>query len=108
MAFILQRPFAVVNVLKQSAPRGSQSTCRSFQSQARGQAKQAFNYAKPASPLRAFANGKQDVFRNAFKQSSRSYETSAPSNPIAQGNLTQRLIYGGGTHIRRQHFNRMS
>ncbi|MGG6497623.1 UNVERIFIED_CONTAM: hypothetical protein NY603_32345, partial [Bacteroidetes bacterium 56_B9] len=31
-----------------------------------------------------------------FQQSSRrTYQTSAPANPLAQGNLTQRLIYGG-------------
>jgi len=96
MAFILRRPFAIANAVKQ-APKASQITFRSFQTQAQqAPVKQAFSYPKPASPLQAFASARQNVFRQTFKQSKRGYQTSAPQNPLAQGNLTQRLIYGGG------------
>jgi len=95
MAFILKRPFAIASALKQ-APQVSQRTFRSFQSQAQTPLKNAFTPAKPATPLRTFANEQQNAFRHAFRQSSRrSYQTQAPANPLAQGNLTQRLIYGG-------------
>ena len=91
MAFVLRRPFAIANTIKQ-APKASQITFRSFQTQT-APLKQAF--ARPSTPLRTFAN-KEHAFSNAFKQSSRrGYQTEAPVNPVAQGNLTQRLIYGG-------------
>ncbi|KAK3716479.1 hypothetical protein LTR37_006375 [Vermiconidia calcicola] len=90
MAFILRRPFAITNTLKQ-ATRASNITFRSFQTQS-APLKQA---SRPLTPLQDFAK-RQHVFLNAFRQSSkRSYQTSAPANPLAQGNLTQRLIYGG-------------
>lgn len=89
MAFILRRPFAVANVVKQ-APRASQITSKSFQTHA---TKQAF--AKPTTPIQAFAK-RQNAFLNSFRQTAkRKYQTAAPRNPVGQGNLTQRLIYGG-------------
>ena len=94
MAFMLRRPFAVVNALKQ-APSASQTAFRSFQTQAQAPLKNAIT--KQSSPLRSFISAnQQNVFRNTFRQSSRrAYQTQAPQNPLAQGNLTQRLIYGG-------------
>lgn len=81
----------MASTIKQ-APKVSQITFRSFQTQA-APLKQAF--ARPSTPLRTFAS-KENVFLNSFRQSAkRSYQTSAPANPVAQGNLTQRLIYGG-------------
>ena len=90
MAFILRRPFCIANALKQ-APKASQITFRSFQTQA-APAKQIRNHARPSQ---AFAK-KESAFLQAFRQSSRrNYQTSAPPNPVAQGNLSQRLLYGG-------------
>jgi FtsH-binding integral membrane protein len=94
MAFMLRRPFAVVNALKQ-APSASQTAFRSFQTQAQAPLKNTIS--KQFSPLRSFISAnQQNVFRSTFRQSSRrAYQTSAPQNPLAQGNMTQRLIYGG-------------
>jgi FtsH-binding integral membrane protein len=94
MAFMLRRPFAVVNALKQ-APSASQTAFRSFQTQTQAPLKNTIT--KQSSPLRSFISAnQQNVFRSTFRQSSRrGYQTSAPQNPLAQGNMTQRLIYGG-------------
>lgn len=91
MAFMLRRPFAVVNALKQ-AP---QIASRSFQTQAQAPVKTAFT--KQSTPLRSFiTSSQQNVFRSSFRQvSRRGYQTQTPQNPLAQGNMTQRLIYGG-------------
>lgn len=94
MAFVLRRPFAIANTIKQEAPRISRTTFRSFQTQASAPLKQTF--VRPSTPLRTFAS-KENAFLNSFRQSAkRTYQTSqAPVNPVAQGNITQRLIYGG-------------
>lgn len=97
MAFILRRPFAVAGTFAKELPKStSKSTIRSFQSQAQGPVKQNIVF-KQSTPLRtAFASNQQNVFRSAFRKSSqRGYQTQAPANPLAQGNITQRLIYGG-------------
>lgn len=88
---MLRRPFAVVNALKQ-AP---QIASRSFQTQAQAPVKTAFT--KQSTPLRSFiTSSQQNVFRSSFRQASRrGYQTQTPQNPLAQGNMTQRLIYGG-------------
>lgn len=92
MAFILRRPFAIANALTQ-VPRAAQTTLSQ-------PIKQAFrSYSNQATPLRTFAR-KENIFKNTFRQSSRrSYQSSAPANPVAHGNLTQRLIYGGAWTI---------
>ena len=98
MASLCRRPFAVANTLAllKQAPKIQQPAFRSFQSQAQAPLKQAFTYSKPATPLQAFARARNDAFRSTFQQGSkRGYQTAAPQNPLAQGNLTQRLIYGG-------------
>lgn len=91
MAFILRRPFAIANALKQ-APQASRNTIfRSFQQQT------SRSFSQQSSrPLTKFAKN-ENVFLNAFRQGSkqRRYQSTAPANPLAQGNLTQRLIYGG-------------
>ncbi|QIW99500.1 hypothetical protein AMS68_005018 [Peltaster fructicola] len=92
MASLAKRPFALTSVLRQLS-KPSQIHFRCFQTHSRAPVPQSF--IKAASPLRASFQGHQTVFRQAFKQSSRSYQTSTPTNPLAQGNLTQRLIYGG-------------
>lgn len=91
MAFMLRRPFAVVNALKQ-AP---QVASRSFQTQAQAPIRNAFT--KQSTPLRSIiTSSQQNVFRNTFRQSARrGYQSQATQNPLAQGSMTQRLIYGG-------------
>jgi len=98
MATIFRRPFAVANAIKAPLQQSCMRTTfqRSFQTQTQAPVKQAFGHAKPATPLQAFASARQNAFRKAFQQGGkRGYQTEAPSNPLAQGNLTQRLIYGG-------------
>lgn len=92
MATVLRRPFAVANTILKQAPK-PQVAFRSFQTQAI----QQHAFAKPATPLQAFAAARNNVFRQTFQQSSkRGYQqASMPQNPLAQGNLTQRLVYGG-------------
>jgi growth hormone-inducible transmembrane protein len=89
MAFILRRPFAITNALKQ-APRATRATVfQPFQQTARQYS------SRQSRPLVKFAKN-ENVFLNAFRQApKRRYQSAAPQNPIAQGNLTQRLIYGG-------------
>lgn len=95
MAFLLRRPFAVAGTIAKELPKTSatRNAFRSFQTQATQQQ----SVFKQATPLRnTFASQQQNVFRQAFRQSSkRGYQTSAPQNPLAQGNITQRLLYGG-------------
>ncbi|KAK4542880.1 hypothetical protein LTR36_006069 [Oleoguttula mirabilis] len=96
MATLLRRPFAVANTILKQAPKAP-VTFRTFQTQAQAPIKQAFT-TKPATPLQAFASARQHALRQTFQQSSkRSYQqqASTPQNPLAQGNLTQRLVYGG-------------
>lgn len=97
MAFLLRRPFAIASTIAKELPKTtSKSTIRSFQSQAQGPVQQNVLF-KQSTPLRsAFASNQQHVFRSAFRKSSqRGYQTQAPVNPLAQGNITQRMIYGG-------------
>lgn len=91
MAFLMRRPFAVTNALVKELPKQtSRSVFRSFQTHAQQ------SISKQSTPLRStIASTQQNVFRQAFRSSQRSYQTSAPQNPLAQGNITQRLIYGG-------------
>lgn len=94
MAFILRRPFTIANTLKHAVPQQTpQVTFRSFQTQA--PVKQAFTHASsPLQPLQKRAQ--QNAFHQAFRsQGKRSYQSAVPQNPLAQGNLTQRLVYGG-------------
>lgn len=91
MAFLMRRPFAVTNALVKELPKQtSRNVFRSFQTHAQQP------ISKQSTPLRStIASTQQNVFRQAFRSSQRSYQTSAPQNPLAQGNITQRLIYGG-------------
>jgi hypothetical protein len=96
MAFIVRRPFALTCALKQAPKSTAQVTLRSFQTHA---PKQAF---RQQSPLQVFAHARNDAFKSAFRQNGgkRGYQTGSGQipNPVAQGNLTQRLLYGGGSY----------
>ncbi|KAK6430306.1 hypothetical protein LTR95_013542 [Oleoguttula sp. CCFEE 5521] len=92
MAFIFRRPLALAAAIKQ-APKLSQSAIRTFQTQAQAPTQQLIS-KRAIAPLRTLTT--QNAFQSAFRQSSRrTYQTQAPVNPLQQGNLTQRLIYGG-------------
>ncbi|KAJ9621942.1 hypothetical protein H2203_006823 [Taxawa tesnikishii (nom. ined.)] len=88
MAFLLRRPFAVTQALKQT-PSISQSVIRSFHQASPKQS--AFQSFKPATVSRLSAS--RNVFQQTFR---RSYQQQA-YNPVAQaGDLRQRLLYGAG------------
>ncbi|KAK5134026.1 hypothetical protein LTR08_007031 [Meristemomyces frigidus] len=89
----LRRPFVLASAILKSAPK-PQIAFRSFQTQAQAPTRQTI---KPASPLQVFASARQNAFRQAFQHSSkRGYQQQAvPTNPMASGNLTSRLVYGG-------------
>lgn len=103
MAFVLPRPFAVVSTLAKELPKTAQrSAFRSFQTVSHQQQPLRQSVFKEATP---FAK-QQNVFRKAFQQSQkRGYQAQPqmPANPLAQGNITQRMMYGaaifGGTMV---------
>jgi growth hormone-inducible transmembrane protein len=80
MAFLLRRPFAITATLKHVAPKSSPQsiTFRAFHN----------------TPLKPSVSPSQHVtkFRQTFR---RSYQQAA-YNPVAQGDLRQRLMYGAG------------
>lgn len=92
MATLMRRPFAVATALKaplQQSTSCARTTFRSFQTQTPAP-------IKPATPLQSFTSAHRRAFQSAFRPASRrGYQSAAPPNPVAQGNLTQRLIYGG-------------
>lgn len=90
MAFILRRPFAISTTLRQAAPRSAPTTSiRAIHSTPLKQnsplfAPKAPSIVAPQNILR---------IRTAFR---RSYQQTAYNNPVAQGDLRQRLLYGAG------------
>lgn len=93
MASFARRPLVVASSILRQLPKASEIPVRCFSSQSAARTQQTIT--KSITPLRAAFSNHQHAMRQAFRQSSRSYQTNAPSNPLAQGNLTQRLIYGG-------------
>lgn len=88
MAFMLRRPFAVTSALKQT-PTISSTAFRAFH---QGPVKQA-----PTKLNSKFASSRS-TFRSAFQSTfRRNYQQQASfNNPVASGNLSQRLLYGAG------------
>lgn len=84
MAFILRRPFAVAATLRQAVPKQS---ARAFHNTPLKQHPSFFT----SKPSIASANNVLR-FRSTFR---RSYQQSA-YNPVAQGDVRQRLLYGAG------------
>lgn len=90
MAFLLRRPFAITATLRQATPKSSQSiTIRAFHNTP---LKQHPHFFSPKAPS-VSATQNVSKFRQTFR---RSYQQAAYNNPLAQGNLRQRLIYGAG------------
>lgn len=96
-SFIARRPFALASALTKEIPSTARLALRSFQTTTKQpQLHQPITRISSASTAKQFTPLQQSVIRSAFQSSSRrAYQTSAPANPIAQGNLTQRLVYGG-------------
>lgn len=87
MAFILRRPFAITASIRQTVAPKTQPTFRAFHNAPLKQHPNFFTSKSPVSTSRNIAR-----FRNTFR---RSYQQSA-YNPVAQGDIRQRLIYGAG------------
>lgn len=91
MAFILRRPFAITEALKQ-APRVSQQSFRAFhQTPLKSKPTSFFPRTStgPISPFLASRNALQSTFRRGYNQQSYSVPGTGSRN------LTQRLLYGG-------------
>ena len=95
MAFALRRPFAITQALKQ-VPPASRVILRSFHSE--GPKQSAWKGFKSLSGPSKFASTR-DVFQKTFRR----FQSQTSYNPVQQGDLRQRLIYGatifGGTLV---------
>lgn len=89
MAFILRRPFAITATLKQASKPSQSIASRAFHNTPLKQQSKSFFTAKTAPSI----SKSQNVFRATFR---RYYQQPAINNPIAQGNIRQRLLYGAG------------
>ncbi|KAK4943387.1 hypothetical protein LTR10_017061 [Elasticomyces elasticus] len=92
MSFILRRPFAVSsNAFKQFSKPST--LIRAFHSNPKSSSNTFFNQ-RPTPKANAQSLLKSAALRDGFK---RGYQNASyqPANPIASGNLTQRLLYGG-------------
>lgn len=87
MATLMRRPFAAVSILARELPQTSKTAFRSFQTSTRQPIQQSVFKQRTA-----FSSQQQSIFKQTFRQNARGYQTQAPPNPLAQGNLTQRLI----------------
>ncbi|KAK3215843.1 hypothetical protein GRF29_8g1236847 [Pseudopithomyces chartarum] len=89
MAFTLRRPFAVAATLRQAIPKqSSPHLVRTFHN---APLKRHPNFFTSKTPSLSTANNALR-FRSTFR---RSYQQAA-YNPVAQGDLRQRLLYGAG------------
>ncbi|KAF2119516.1 bax inhibitor family protein [Lophiotrema nucula] len=88
MSFLLRRPFAITAALKQTPKSATSITFRAFHNAPLKQQSNPFR-----SQILPSVSKSQNVFRATFR---RSYQSQASYNPVNQGNLTQRLMYGAG------------
>ncbi|KAF2274431.1 bax inhibitor family protein-like protein [Westerdykella ornata] len=89
MAFILRRPFAFSGTLRQLSKPSQSVTVRAFhQATPKPQSPNVFSQRTIAPSL----SKSQHVFRATFR---RNYQQAA-YNPVAQGDLRQRLLFGAG------------
>lgn len=87
MAFLLRRPFAITATLRQVAPKSGQSiTVRAFHNTK--QHPQLFKSNPKAPSLSQNVSTFRQTFRRRYQQ--------AAYNPVAQGDMRQRLLYGAG------------
>lgn len=88
MAFILRRPFAVTATLRQTTKPLQSTVIRAFHNAPPKQQTTNFFTSQTIPSL----SKSQHIFRATFR---RSYQQNA-YNPVAQGDLRQRLLYGAG------------
>jgi hypothetical protein len=86
MAYLMRRPFAITSALKQASTVSS-STFRAIH---QGPVKKAPSPLVASSRTTSFRSAFQSTFRRNYQQ------PAAIPNPVASGNLTQRLLYGAG------------
>lgn len=89
MAFLLRRPFAIPATIKQSVTRTSQLSSRGFHNTP---LKQHPHFFKSKAPTLTTATN-VSKFQSTFR---RSYQQAVSTNPLAQGDMRQRLLYGAG------------
>lgn len=88
MAFVLRRPFAVTQALKQQVPSASRTLLRGFHQEVPKQS--IFQRLTPLKQQSTFASAR-DVFQKTFRR----HQSQGTYNPVGSGDLTQRLLYGG-------------
>jgi len=88
MAFVLRRPFAVTQALKQ-LPTASRVVFRNFHHEAPKQS--LFRGFKSASGPSKFASS-----RELFQKTFRRHASEASFNPVQSGDFRQRALYGAG------------
>jgi growth hormone-inducible transmembrane protein len=88
MAFILRRPFAITAALRQSTKPTQSGAVRAFHHASPKPQKNSFFAPQTAPSL----SKSQHIVRSTFR---RNYQQAA-YNPVAQGDLRQRLLYGAG------------
>ncbi|KAF2840954.1 bax inhibitor family protein [Patellaria atrata CBS 101060] len=91
MASVFQRPFAITAALRQ-VPKASSTTIRAFHNTPLQASRNTFfTSTKSTGPVSLFAQSR-NAFQSTFR---RSYQQTAFQPTLNEGNLTQRLIYGG-------------
>ncbi|KAF1837159.1 hypothetical protein BDW02DRAFT_519685 [Decorospora gaudefroyi] len=90
MAFLLRRPFAITATLRQATPKNPQTlTLRAFHNTPlKHQPHHAVRPTKPTVSTTHNVSKFQQAFRRGYQQ--------AAYNPVAQGDVRQRLLYGAG------------
>lgn len=88
MAFVLRRPFAITASIKQTSKPIQSTVSRGFHS---SPLKQQQPFFTPRTTTPTFSKS-QNLFRATFR---RNYQ-QASYNPVAQGDVRQRLLYGAG------------
>jgi hypothetical protein len=89
MASLLRRPFAITATLRQASPKSPQIiTIRAFHNTPLKQQPHFFRLAKPSVSTSQNVSKFQQAFRRGYQQ--------AAYNPVAQGDIRQRMLYGAG------------
>jgi FtsH-binding integral membrane protein len=89
MAFLLRRPFAITATLRQASTKSPRTlTIRAFHNTPLKQHPHFFRPAKPTVSTSQNVSKFQQAFRRRYQQ--------AAYNPVAQGDMRQRLLYGAG------------
>jgi hypothetical protein len=89
MASLLRRPFAITATLRQATHNSPQTlSIRAFHNTPLKQQSRFFRPAKPTVSTSQNVQRFQQAFRRGYQQ--------AAYNPVAQGDLRQRLLYGAG------------